>query len=386
MEDFYKIAVLFRKFRAHTILEEEVDELRVWLRDRNNRELFNRLMQGEREVRVMRELRKYDANRAFRRFAGHVHPKRRSIGYHGWVAAAVAFPFIVGILIFWWTNREVVHEVLPFVQSVSTISSPGIKKAVLTLENGTKMALGDGIEEEIVSGQGARLKIDSTGLVYKTGVAKDTLKINKLFVPRKGEYNLTLSDGTRVFLNSDSRLVYPVAFGKDRREVVLQGEGYFDVAKDSTRPFFVKTDDLSVRVLGTAFNLKCYPGDTRVEATLVRGCVEVLDGNVEMLLSPGEQARFNRESGEMDKLQVNTALYTSWKDGLFIFERERLEDILTVLSRWYDVVIFYQRADVKDELFTGDLKKYDDIKEHLKMLEMTTDVKFEIHENTIIVK
>ncbi|WP_065219890.1 MULTISPECIES: FecR family protein [Butyricimonas] len=386
MKDFYKIAVLFRKFRTHSISEEEVEELRVWLQDRKNRKLFNRLMKGDREVQVMRELRKYNTSKAFCRFVGQVHPKKRNIGYYGQIAAAIVLPLIAGVLILWWANRNVREEVLPLTQSMPTIPAPGVKKAVLTLENGMKMALGNGMEEEIVSEEGARLKIDSTGLVYKMGAGKDTSKINKLFVPRRGEYNLTLSDGTRVFLNSDSRLIYPVAFGKDKREVILQGEGYFDVAKDSSRPFLVKTDDLSVRVLGTAFNLKCYPGDSRVEATLVRGSVKVLEGNIEMLLSPGEQARFDRESGEMDKLQVNTALYTSWKDGLFIFERERLEDILTVLSRWYDVAVFYQRTDVKDELFTGDLKKYGGIEEHLKMLEMTTNVKFEIHENTIIVK
>ena len=210
--------------------------------------------------------------------------------------------------------------------------------------------------------------------------------MNKLYVPRRGEYNLTLSDGTRVFLNSDSRLIYPVAFGKGKREVILQGEGYFDVAKDAVRPFLVRTDDMIVRVLGTSFNLKCYPGDTRVEATLVRGSVEVVGGEREMLLAPGEQACLNRGSGKMEKAKVNTALYTSWKDGLFIFERERLEDILTILSRWYDVVIFYRRTDVKDDLFTGDLRKYDNIEEHLKMLEMTTNVQFEISGNTIIVK
>ena len=88
----------------------------------------------------------------------------------------------------------------------------------------------------------------------------------------------------------------------------------------------------------------------------------------------------------MDKLKVNPALFISWKDGLFVFERERLEDMLTILSRWYDVVVFYKRTDVKDELFTGDLKKYNSIEEHLKMLEMTTDVQFEIRGNTIIVK
>ena len=103
-------------------------------------------------------------------------------------------------------------------------------------------------------------------------------------------------------------------------------------------------------------------------------------------MEPGEQAFFDRGSGKMDKLKVNPALFISWKDGLFVFERERLEDMLTILSRWYDVVVFYKRTDVKDELFTGDLKKYNSIEEHLKMLEMTTDVQFEIRGNTIIVK
>ena len=148
----------------------------------------------------------------------------------------------------------------------------------------------------------------------------------------------------------------------------------------------VKTSDLSVQVLGTAFNLSCYPDDLRVETTLVRGSVKVEESKNEILLEPGEQACFDRGSGKMDKLKVNPALFISWKDGLFVFERERLEDMLTILSRWYDVVVFYKRTDVKDELFTGDLKKYNSIEEHLKMLEMTTDVQFEIRGNTIIVK
>lgn len=385
MEDFYKIAVLFRKFRTHTIREEEVRELRAWLKDTKNRELFNRLLDGEREAGVMRELRKYDTQRAFRQFASRVHTRKRFIGFYLRVAAACAIPLILGVWIYWRTTPRDVAVEVPLAQS-AIITTPGVKKAVLTLEDGMKMALGDAIEEEIVSTEGARLKIDSTGLIYHAGIAKDTLKMNKLYVPRRGEYNLTLSDGTRVFLNSDSRLIYPVTFGKGKREVILQGEGYFDVAKDAARPFLVRTDDMTVRVLGTSFNLKCYPGDTRVEATLVCGSVEVVGGEREMLLAPGEQACLNRGSGKMEKAKVNTTLYTSWKDGLFIFERERLEDILTILSRWYDVVIFYRRTDVKDDLFTGDLRKYDNIEEHLKMLEMTTNVQFEISGNTIIVK
>lgn len=383
MKDFNRIASLLRKFRTHMIQEDEVHELRDWLKQEENRELFDRVMSGEREKRVIRELERYDREVAFRRFSRRVHPERRRIGYYARLAAAVVLPIVLGVLVYWRVEIPA-RKIMPVTEVASL--APGQKRAVLTFDDGTKMALSDAIEEKIVLNEGACLKIDSTGLRYNFKETGEIIKMNELFVPRKGEYNLTLSDGTRVFLNSDSRLTYPVAFGEGRREVVLEGEAYFDVVKDEKRPFVVKTGDLSVRVLGTAFNVKNYPDDLSVEATLVRGSVKILEGDQEMLLEPGEQARLDRSSGKMNKMQVNTALYTSWKDGLFIFERERLEDILTTLARWYDVNIFYQRSTVKDELFTGDLKKYDGIEEHLKMLEMTTNVQFEIRGNMIVVK
>jgi len=383
MSDFYRIASLFRKFRTHTIQESEVRELREWMGKGENRDFFNRMMDGEREVNVIRELKKYDREGAFRKFVRRTHLRKRRLIYYMRGAVAIALPIVLGVLLYWWVDTPV-QKTMPVAKIIPL--TPGLKKAVLTLDDGTKMALGDAIEDEIVLSEGAGLKIDSTGLRYNPKEVGKEIKMNELYVPRRGEYNLILSDGTQVFLNSDSKLIYPVAFGEGEREVVLLGEAYFDVAKDEKRPFIVKTSDLSVRVLGTAFNLSCYPDDLRVQTTLVRGRVEVLEGKHGVLLEPGEQACFDRESGKMDKLKVNTTLYTSWKDGLFVFERERLEDILTVLSRWYDVEIFYQRQTMKEELFTGDLKKYDNIEEHLKMLEMTTDVKFEIRGNTIIVK
>lgn len=379
MNDFYRIASLFRKFRTHSIQEKEVCELKEWMRKGRNRELFNRVMDGEREVNNIRELKKYNRELAYQEFIGRTRLRKRKVVYYLRVAVAIALPIVLGVLLYWRVNSSVQ-------ENISEILSPGQRKAILTLDDGTKMALGDVVNEKVIVSVGNGLKIDSTGLRYDGEKQEETMRMNELYVPRKGEYALTLSDGTRVFLNSDSKLVYPVAFGNGTREVVLQGEAYFDVAKDEKHPFVVRTGELSVRVLGTAFNLSSYPGDDWIHATLVRGCVQVRKGEQELLLKPGEQARFDRKSGEMDKYTVNTALYTSWKDGLFVFERQRLEDMLTVLSRWYDVMIFYQHPEVKDELFTGDLKKYDNIEEHLKMLEMTTDMQFEIRGNTIIVK
>jgi len=384
MRDFNRIASLLRKFRTRTIQEDEVGELRDWLSGEKNRELRDRLTSGERELEVIRELERYDREAAFQRFTGRVHSGRRRGNWYRvrWVAA-VALPIVLGVLVYWRVEFPA-RRTLPVAEVVSM--TPGQKRAVLTFDDGTRMTLGDIMDEEIVLNEGACLRIDTTGLRYDSRQAGESVRMNELFVPRRGEYNLTLSDGTRVFLNSDSRLVYPVAFGAGRREVLLQGEAYFDVAKDEERPFVVKTGDLSVRVLGTAFNVKSYPGDSRVEATLVRGSVQIQEGGQEMLLAAGEQARLDRSTGKMNKVRVNTTLYTSWKDGLFVFERERLEDILTTLSRWYDVNVSYQRSSVKDELFTGDLKKYDGIEEHLKMLEMTTNVQFEVRGKMIVVK
>ena len=170
MKDFYKIAGLFRKFRMHTIREEEVQELKAWLKDEKNRELFNRLLDGEQEAKVMRELRKYDTRRAFRQFTSRVHTRKRPIGFYLRAAAACAIPLVLGVSIYWWTTPRKVAEV-PLTQFV-TSTTPGMKKAVLTFENGMKMALGDAIEEEIVSAEGARLKVDSTGLIYPRGWLK----------------------------------------------------------------------------------------------------------------------------------------------------------------------------------------------------------------------
>ena len=268
MSDFYRIASLFRKFRTHAIQEDEVRELWEWMKAEENREFFKQMMDGEREVNVIQELKKYDREAAFRKFAGRTHLRKRRLMYYMRVAAAIVLPIILGVLLYWWVDT-------PIQENISETLSPGQKKAILTLDDGTKMALGNVVNEEIIGREGGGLKIDSTGLRYDGEKREETMRMNELYVPRKGEYALTLSDGTRVFLNSDSKLVYPVTFGNECREVILQGEAYFEVAKDEKRPFIVKTSDLSVQVLGTAFNLSCYPDDLRVETTLVRGSVKV---------------------------------------------------------------------------------------------------------------
>ena len=383
MEDFYKIVSLIRKFRIHHLDEKEVRQLWEWVNTNNNNQLFKRLLNRKYEVELLHQLQQYDSESAYQRFISRISSPRRHIRHWFRIAALFLLPLISGALIYWWTSHTEKTEV-PFTQSV--VITPGGSRAILTLTSGKQIHLGDSMAEKNLSDANSHLQYDSTGLYYEQKKSKEISKKNTLYVPRKGEFSLVLSDGTKVYLNSDTRLIYPVIFEEGKREVELQGEAYFEVAHDSVCPFMVKTKDMTVKVLGTAFNVKSYADENRIETTLVEGKVNIIQGKQQLPLSPGEQIRYNPATGHLEKVKVNPLLYVSWKDGLFIFERQRLEDLFTILSRWYDVEIFFERQELKERLFTGDLKKYSDINVCLQMLELTNEIKFEIRGNTILVK
>ena len=207
-----------------------------------------------------------------------------------------------------------------------------------------------------------------------------------MIVPRAGEYTLTLSDGTRVWLNSETEIRYPVAFGKDRRTVFLSGEAYFEVTKDAERPFLVIMDDMEVKVYGTSFNVNThYVG--KVQTTLVKGKVGIVvksTGN-ETVLQPGQMAEFDRHEKDVEVKDVDTYYYTAWKDGEFVFQNERVEEILERLSRWYNVNVFYVSEDVKEKRFTGVIARFTDVADVLHLIGETATVQFNLKGNVITV-
>ena len=199
------------------------------------------------------------------------------------------------------------------------------------------------------------------------------LVYNTITVPRGGEYQLTLSDGTRVWLNAETELKYPVAFVGEGREVMLKGEAYFEVAKNVSRPFVVKTEQLDIKVLGTSFNMKSYPSETQ-QVTLVQGKVEVRVGNYSRKLQPGEQLNYSSEGPEIRDVDVKA--YTAWKDRRFVFNDDLLEEVIHKLGRWYDVEFFLRDAEVRKIRFTGNLPKYRNLDQVLNKLELTTHIRF----------
>ena len=205
-------------------------------------------------------------------------------------------------------------------------------------------------------------------------------------VPYGAEYNLRLPDGTKIYLNAGSSLRYPDQFSGETREIFLTGEAYFEVAPDSLHPFIVHTAEVAVRVLGTSFNVNAYPERETVAATLVEGSVQVNYKAGQQVIRPGMQLVYDKQNGKAEVSAVDTEVYTSWKDGYYYFKREPLENIMEVLSRWYDLNVFYHNQDLKRMEFGGRLKRYDDISYLLKKMEETQDVEFIIKGNTITVQ
>ena len=211
---------------------------------------------------------------------------------------------------------------------------------------------------------------------------------NTLQIPRGGEYFLTLADGTEVWLNAETEIRYPVQFTGNKRVVYLDGEAYFTVAPDKKKPFTVVSTHASVSVLGTQFNFRAYPDEQDVQTTLVSGSVIMQSEKYkqQIKLVPGEQGVLEKRSANLTKQEVNTYLYTAWKDGRFAFRDARLEDLFNILARWYDLSIFYQSPEAKDIRFTGDLNKTDDFKSILKIIEQNERVTFTVNQHTVFIQ
>ncbi|MDR1415407.1 MAG: FecR domain-containing protein [Odoribacteraceae bacterium] len=266
---------------------------------------------------------------------------------------------------------------------------PGSAKAEVLLASGEVVPLeahgardrwqGDGIVlvNDTASG---RLRYDATGEEGDSAPRYHTLQ-----VPQGGEYQLELPDGTVIWVNSRSSVRFPERFPAGAREVFLQGEAYFVVARDDAAPFRVHAGEQVVTVTGTTFNVSAYEDDDIWRATLVEGSVRVSNGGNEVTLSPSTQYVLDRRSGEYVVEEVDSYLYTSWIHGRFHFKAFAFEELVKKLERWYDFRMIYADDSVKRRRFTGFVNKHEPIERMLTLLEMTTNIQFEGNDKTITV-
>ncbi len=269
----------------------------------------------------------------------------------------------------------------------STTILPGKQQAVLVLGSGRQVELSELTHLQETDGTAIAQNQKGELVYYADSVEAKMQKIdtNTLLVPRFGEYAIVLADGTRIKLNSESELRYPTVFRGASREVYLKGEAYLEVAK-SDRPFIVRAYDAQVKVYGTRFDVNSYD-TTKIQIVLVDGKVGVSAGNFEeVILHSAQLAEVNPEKGITVKKEINPAYYTAWQNGYFAFNNERLEDILSVLARWYNFEVLYARSEIRDIHFTASLWKDQPLEHILKQFEKTQSISFKISGNQVIIQ
>ena len=278
-----------------------------------------------------------------------------------------------------------IHEEQELAKSVM---QPGTSKAILMMADGKEVVLEQGQNLNILLNERVRVATSSQGIVYEEyGKGMVTEEYNKLTTPVGGEYSLVLSDGTKVFLNADSELKYPVEFSDGKRIVDLKGEAYFEVHKDSLRPFIVRMNGAEVTVLGTSFNVNTYGDDGQIYTTLVNGSVRVSsvkNGQAEVL-KPGMQSVMDVQSGQLTVREVDVEPYVAWREGRFVLRAMTLDLIMRQLQRWYDFEVFYQNPELKDYEFRGVIKRDMDLDKVLSVIKVTTNVDFEVKGKVITI-
>ena len=259
----------------------------------------------------------------------------------------------------------------------------------LVLSTGEVVDISNVGQDEVKLDKGTKLyegnRLES---VQPDSLHKKELEFNQLIIPKGTFYHLVLSDGTKVWLNADSKIKYPVSFGQDKREVSLRGEGYFEVAKDSSRPFIVSTDKMDVKVLGTTFDVNTYEDEGKSFVVLVEGLVEVSAGKGESrIITPGYMAEVNMHDvqAKIHVSKCDTEHYIAWKSGNFSFRNASLTEILKRVSRYYDVTVIREQV-FEEEYYTGDVSSDVSLESLLAVIESSTSVSFKVERKIVYVQ
>ena len=368
--------IIIKRLSEEHLSKEESVFFDKWYQNSSNREYYNDLLKIRSGIIASQVKERIDKRKA----GNQVHPARKISLIRTLLkfAAIMILPLSLGVFLLIRENKQekVVYAEVPV--------QPGRKQAVLTLSSGQQVMLADTIVH--VNEKGMVISnFPDKELVYK--IMNDTMKTETIYntvtVPRGGEYKLVLADGTIVWLNSDSHIRYPVTFSGNTRQVELEGEAYFEVAKDVEKPFIVRMNEYNVRVTGTQFNVRNYLNES-LATTLVEGGVQIeRKGKVDRL-RPGQQAVL--ENNEIRIRVVNVEEQVAWRHGAFGFTQCRLENIMEELARWYDVDVFYMNQQVKDYHFSAWFKRSSSINEVINILEKTKKISLDLKGRILTVK
>ncbi|SMC48601.1 FecR family protein [Pedobacter africanus] len=388
-----RIIYLVTADQKSTLSESEKQELENWVKsDPENLALFNELKSAAKKDKALEVMRGYNVDAAFGNLKTKIatdHRNRKNKQYFLWGAAAAAVIAVVSIAGYFYSpayHRG--NEIAESLIAAKTIAA-GRNRATLTLADGRSVEL---------SGDKHGLIMKANELVYDDGTAvmnegkteakqlrKTSDQYATLRTPKGGQYQIVLSDGTKVWLNAASEITYLPAFEKGERMVKLTGEAYFEVATQyispsKKKPFIVKTATQQVEVLGTHFNICGYPDETSIRTTLMEGAVRVSRQGTfnTRLLKPNQQSIIENSHEDIKVLQVDPAYVIDWKNGDFIFDKD-IRTIMRQISRWYNIEVAYEGEVTKEE-FTGRILRSKNLAEVLNVLQKTNKVHFRIED------
>ena len=366
-ETYCRIASKIAALWLGIATEEEKREVEAWKNERAGRsELVENLLGQKDMVENDKELKRFPVWEAWRQVEKRLGRPRK--GLHFLVECckyAAVLAILAGGGYFLFRER-------PLEVKVTKVGMPvfhsGTKGARLILGDGKVVEITKDNRFQLAETDGTIIRKDSAGIVYSPVTsAGDSLVYNKMETLTGMEYTLALSDGSLVYLNAETSVKYPVVFAENERMVELDGEAYFEVAKDASRPFIVRMNGVDVKVTGTSFNARAYRNEGKVVTTLIEGRVEV-NGKA---IVPGEQARYEVGNGNLEVAKVDVEHFVAWKEGYFVFRNERLEDVMRTLARWYKVEYHFMDEASKDVRIGARFGRYNDMTPIIEMLRET---------------
>ena len=384
MEQEYKIAALIQRYVSGNATGEERNEVERWMAESEEHGMLMEKFCSD--VFLQEQLAEhdiFDVDVAFKRFRKSKREKERRLLVYRVAGVAAVLLVVLGVAVYSWIRKETGPENMA---QLVEVLSPGSSRATLILAGGKEVHLNDSMHLEIKE-QMAMIKVKGDEVYYSEDAeyadSSDLQpSINKVVTSRGGEYKLVLSDGTKVWLNADSRFEFPSKFVGQERGVYVEGEVYFEVAKDVSHPFVVTTKQAKVRVLGTSFNVRAY-SDEIYRTTLLEGCVEVLYKKDVVKLQPHEQWILDEGVGRV--APVNVRMAASWKNGSFAFDDESLLNVFQELERWYDVHVFIANEEIREMKFTGIFPRYANMDKVLNIVELATGVSCKVNNRTIVI-
>ena len=379
LSQYLFIAKLICKERIAGLNDSEKKRLDSWRNESGKRERVFLDLQRISTEELEKRYDKVDVDLKWESFKKRQQQRKRNIRMGVAVAASICLLITSGLWLWLGTLGE---------ERVVLAEQGRQNNVCLVLSTGEMVDISNVGQEEVKLDKGTKL-YEGNRLEYvrPDSLHKKELEFNQLIIPKGTFYHLVLSDGTKVWLNADSKIKYPVSFGQDKREVSLRGEGYFEVAKDSTRPFIVSTDKMDVRALGTTFDVNTYEDEGKSFVVLVEGLVEVSAGKGESrIITPGYMAEVNMHDVQA-KIQISKCdpeHYIAWKNGNFSFRNASLTEILKRVSRYYDVTVIREQV-FEEEYYTGDVSSDVSLESLLAVIESSTSVSFKVERKIVYV-